>query len=161
MILLPRLLTWSAAACVFSALSSLAQPVQNASTASGTNPGPVISAPSGKVEGRMEVDLRVFKRIPFAQPPIGERRWKPPAPLPPWTGVRKATDFEPACLQPKPQLSTLYTRDPMPMSEDCLTVNIWAPRDARKAPVFFWIYGGALTGGASREPFYDGAKLAA
>ncbi len=46
------------------------------------------------------------------------------------------------------------------MSEDCLTLNIWTPIDARNAPVFFWIYGGALVGGASREPFYDGARLA-
>jgi para-nitrobenzyl esterase len=67
-------------------------------------------------------------------------------------GVRKATEFGPACFQPKPQLSNIYTRDPMPMSEDCLTLNIWAPTDARNAPVFFWIYGGALVGGASREP---------
>ena len=46
------------------------------------------------------------------------------------------------------------------MSEDCLTLNIWTPIDARNAPVFFWIYGGALVGGASREPFYDGTRLA-
>ena len=63
-------------------------------------------------------------------------------------------------MQPKPQLSNIYTRDPMPMSEDCLTLNIWTPIDARNAPVFFWIYGGALVGGASREPFYDGTQLA-
>ncbi len=48
----------------------------------------------------------------------------------------------------------------MPMSEDCLTLNIWTPINARNAPVFFWIYGGALVGGASREPFYDGTQLA-
>src|SRR5581483_9228153 len=83
-----------------------------------------------------------------------------PVALPRWSGVRTATDFGPACLQPKPQLSDVYTRDPMPMSEDCLTLNIWAPAHARHAAVFFWIYGGALVGGASREPFYDGTKLA-
>ena len=80
--------------------------------------------------------------------------------MPRWEGVRKATEFGPACLQPKPQLSNIYTRDPMPMSEDCLTLNIWTPINARNAPVFFWIYGGALVGGASREPFYDGTRLA-
>jgi para-nitrobenzyl esterase len=63
-------------------------------------------------------------------------------------------------MQTKPTLSNIYTRDPMPMSEDCLTLNIWTPSGAHKAPVFFWIYGGALTGGSSREPFYDGTKFA-
>ena len=123
--------------------------------------GPVVSAPAGKVEGQMEGKLAVFKGIPFALPPVGSLRWRPPSPLPRWNGARKAIDFGPACIQLKPQLSNIYSRDPMPMSEDCLTLNIWTPRNAHNAPVFFWIYGGALTGGASREPFYDGARLAA
>jgi para-nitrobenzyl esterase len=120
-----------------------------------------VNFPAGKVEGLIERDLRVFKGIPYALPPVGSLRWRSPEPMPRWSGIKKATDFGPACVQLKPQLSNIYTRDPMPMSEDCLTLNIWAPRDARKAPVFFWIYGGALAGGASREPSYDGAKLAA
>jgi para-nitrobenzyl esterase len=109
----------------------------------------------------MEGELRVFKGIPFALPPVGAARWKPPSPMPRWEGVKKAFDFGPACFQPKPTLSNIYTRSPMPMSEDCLTVNIWAPVHAENAPVFFWIYGGALVGGASREENYDGARLAA
>jgi para-nitrobenzyl esterase len=80
--------------------------------------------------------------------------------MPRWTGVRKAIDFGPACFQPKPQLSNIYAGNPMPMSEDCLSLNIWEPAGVRNAPVFFWIYGGALTGGASRDPLYDGARLA-
>jgi para-nitrobenzyl esterase len=122
--------------------------------------GPIVKAPAGVVEGRMEGELRVFKGIPFALPPVGERRWKAPRPMPPWTGVRKTTEFGAACWQPKPTLSTVYTRSPMPMSEDCLTLNVWSPIHAENAPVFFWIYGGALVGGASREETYDGAHLA-
>ena len=80
--------------------------------------------------------------------------------MPRWAGVRNATEFGPACYQPTSKVETVYTRDPMPMSEDCLTLNIWTPADARNAPVFFWIYGGALTSGASREALYDGARLA-
>ena len=80
--------------------------------------------------------------------------------MPRWEGVKKTIEFGPACWQPKPTLSNIYTRDPMPMSEDCLTLNIWTPIHADNAPVFFWIYGGALVGGASREPTYDGARLA-
>lgn len=112
------------------------------------------------MEGRIESQLNVFKGIPYALPPVGAARWKPPSPMPKWAGVKQASEFQAACFQPKPQLSTVYTRDPMPMSEDCLTLNIWAPIKARNAPVFFWIYGGALNGGASREPMYDGARLA-
>ena len=108
----------------------------------------------------MEGDLRVFKGIPYALPPVGQARWRPPSPMPKWPGVKKTIDFGPACFQPKPTLSTIYTRSPMPMSEDCLTLNIWAPIHVDNAPVFFWIYGGALVGGASREENYDGARLA-
>jgi para-nitrobenzyl esterase len=63
-------------------------------------------------------------------------------------------------LPAQPQLSNIYAGNPMPMSEDCLTLNIWAPNKARNAPVFFWIYGGALARGSSRDPLYDGARLA-
>jgi para-nitrobenzyl esterase len=157
---LAHLFIWSAAACIVLAPSDFAQPVQSMSNTSEQNHGPIINAPAGKVEGRLEGDLRVFKGIPFAEPPVGSLRWKPPAAMPRWTGIRKTTDFGPACFQPKPQLSNIYTRDPMPMSEDCLTLNIWTPQNAHNAPVFFWIYGGALVGGASREPFYDGTRLA-
>ena len=124
--------------------------------------GPIVNAPAGAVEGRMEGELRVFKGIPlcaclrWARRGGGRR-----SPMPRWAGVRKATEFGAACWQPKPTLSTIYTRNPMPMSEDCLTLNIWTPAHADNAPVFFWIYGGALVGGASREETYDGAHLAA
>jgi len=121
----------------------------------------IVNAPAGKIEGVIEGKLRVFKGIPYVLPPVGAARWRPPSPMPRWAGVRKATEFQPACWQPETQLSNIYTRDPMPMSEDCLTLNIWSPGGVSKAPVFFWIYGGALTGGASREPLYDGKQLAA
>jgi len=62
--------------------------------------------------------------------------------------------------QPQPQPGSIYAWDPRPMSEDCLSLNIWAPAGARKAPVFFWIHGGALTSGAGSDRLYDGAALA-
>ncbi len=122
---------------------------------------PVVNAPAGRVAGDAQGTLDVFKGIPFAQPPVGALRWKPPAPLPRWTGVRRATAYGPACVQPQSKAVTVYSEDPVPMSEDCLTLNIWTPAHARKAPVFFWIYGGALWTGASRQVMYDGARLAA
>ncbi len=122
--------------------------------------GPTVDTPAGKLQGTVEGGLEVFKGVPFAVPPVGARRWKPPAPLPRWSGVKKATDFGPACVQPHSDQKSVYWRGPMPMSEDCLTLNIWAPAHAEKAPVFVWIYGGALWNGASREPMYDGSALA-
>lgn len=123
--------------------------------------GPIVEAPAGRVAGRAEGGLNVFRGIPYAEPPVGAARWRAPQPMARWTGVRTAAEFGPACFQPGPRLSNIYAGDPQPMSEDCLTLNIWAPAHAHNAPVFFWIYGGALWGGASRDPLYDGARLAA
>ncbi|WP_010184874.1 carboxylesterase/lipase family protein [Sphingomonas sp. PAMC 26605] len=122
---------------------------------------PVVAAPSGSVQGETKGDLHVFKGIPYARPPVGALRWRPTVPLPRWPGVRPATAFGAACVQPQGgKTVSVYTGDPMPVSEDCLTLNIWAPANAKTAPVFLWIHGGALVTGSSREPAYDGAKLA-
>jgi len=122
---------------------------------------PVVTAPSGAVQGVRAGDMRIFKGIPYAVPPIGAMRWRPPAPLPRWKTVRVATDFGPACIQPRSKAVSVYSpAEPLPASEDCLTLNIWAPANAKKAPVFFWIHGGALTSGSSREAMYDGRRLA-
>ncbi|MEO9129959.1 MAG: carboxylesterase family protein, partial [Sphingomonas sp.] len=122
--------------------------------------GPVVAAPSGTVRGQADGDILSFKGVPYALPPVQGMRWRPPAPMPRWQGVRAATDFGPACVQPQGKSESIYSADPMPVSEDCLTLNIWAPAHARKAPVFFWIHGGALVTGSSREPLYDGKRLA-
>ncbi len=125
-------------------------------------PKPVVHAPAGAVAGTTDGDIHVFKGIPYAQPPVGALRWRAPLPLPVWQGTRDAADFGPACVQnqaPKP-ISVYSPAAPMPMSEDCLTLNIWTPANAKNAPVFVWIHGGALSGGSSREPLYDGKKLA-
>ena len=124
----------------------------------------IVNAPAGIMEGQAEGTLRVFKGIPYALPPVGPARWTPPRPMPRWEGVRSASEFGPACVQRKTLPGSIYAidaDDPPPVSEDCLTLNIWAPADARNAPVFFWIHGGSLAIGASREPLYDGARLAA
>jgi para-nitrobenzyl esterase len=144
--------------CAVLALVSCASVSRSsAMTASPT----IANAPAGTLQGTLEGNLRVFRGVPFARPPVGPLRWKAPEALPRWDGVRGATEFGAACFQPKPQLSGIYTAAaPLPMDEDCLTLNIWAPEDARDAPVFVWIHGGALVTGSSREPIYDGRKLA-
>lgn len=124
--------------------------------------GPVVDAPSGAVKGISDGDVRVFKGIPYAQPPVQALRWRPPAAMKRWQGVHTATEFGPACVQPqgKTPTSVYSPAMPMPVSEDCLTLNIWTPANAKKAPVFFWIHGGALVSGSSREAMYDGKRMA-
>ncbi len=121
---------------------------------------PVIETSAGKLRGVAVDDLNVFKGIPYALPPLGASRWKPPVSMPAWKGVRDATQFGAACVQPKPRAGSIYADEPPEMSEDCLFLNIWAPTNARKAPVFVWIYGGALTAGASNLSMYEGSKVA-
>jgi len=122
---------------------------------------PVVVAPAGKVQGEASGDLSVFKGIPYARPPTGSWRWKPPQPASVWKGMRDARTFGPACFQPRSRSGSIYANELGALSEDCLSLNIWAPAEARKAPVFVWIHGGSLTTGSSSEAMYDGAKLAA
>lgn len=118
---------------------------------------PVVDAPAGKLRGTTAGDLNVFKGIPYALPPVGMNRWKLPVAMPAWQGVRDATKFGAACVQPVRKVASIYADDVGPISEDCLFLNVWAPRHAKQAPVFVWIYGGALTSGASNLGMYDGA----
>ena len=121
---------------------------------------PVVDAPAGRVSGTAAGDVRVFRGIPYAAAPIGKLRWRPPVALPRWSGERAATDFGPACVQPQGGTTTIYSGPPMPISEDCLSLNVWTPANAKNAPVMVWIHGGALVSGSSREPTYDGRKFA-
>ena len=143
------------AAVAFTAMCLILGPAAHAQS------GPTVDSPAGEVMGRTEGALHVFKGLPYAAPPVGPGRWAPPKPAPKWSGVRDAARFGPACYQPQSAAAgNIYADDPGPMSEDCLSLNIWTPADARGAPVFVWIHGGALWGGASSEAIYDGAKLA-
>jgi para-nitrobenzyl esterase len=121
---------------------------------------PIVQAPAGAVRGVASNGLEVFKGIPYAAPPVGQLRWKPPAVAPAWEGVRDATAFGPACQQPKPRVGSIYASPLAAMSEDCLSLNVWAPAKVRKAPVLVWIHGGSLVSGSSSEGMYDGAALA-
>ncbi|MEZ0243333.1 MAG: carboxylesterase/lipase family protein, partial [Sphingomonas sp.] len=120
-----------------------------------------LDTPAGKLSGTAQNGVNAYKGIPYALPPVKGRRWQPPVPAPRWSGTRDASAFGPACIQPTSKAPNIYSPTvPLTTSEDCLTLNVWMPKDAKNAPVFFWIHGGALSGGSSAEPTYDGQKLA-
>lgn len=112
----------------------------------------------GQVSG-LDGEVQTFKGIPYAAPPIGPLRWRPPQPVEAWSGVRPATEFGADCYG----AARLRKGSLAPaVSEDCLYLNIWAPRGAanRRLPVMVWVYGGSFVGGSSAMTFYDGSVLA-
>jgi hypothetical protein len=115
-----------------------------------------IHVDTGLVEGTVEDGLRVYRGIPYAAPPVGNLRWRPPQPPARWDGVRAAQEFGRACPQTNAAISNL----PAP-SEDCLFVNVWTPaRDGERLPVMVWIHGGGFTAGTPAEQLYHGEWLA-
>ena len=113
--------------------------------------GEVVQVEQGDLRGSLIGATYSFQGIPYAAPPLGERRWRPPAPLAPWRGVRDALQFSDAC----PQLSNGSVIG----NEDCLALNVWAPPDspASGRPVIVWIHQGGNHQGASfRNPEVDG-----
>ena len=120
-----------------------------------------VKTDKGSIEGSTSANsaIRIYKGIPFAAPPVGDLRWKPPQPAPSWAGVRKATEFGARCMQ-GPIYSDMVFRDKGP-SEDCLYLNVWTQAKAdQRLPVMVWIYGGGFAAGASSEPRQDGENLA-
>eukprot|EP01035_Chromulina_nebulosa_P003850 gene3850-5267_t len=105
-----------------------------AGPAAAQTAAPMVDAPAGAVRGQTEGDIRIFKGIPYALPPVQGRRWQPPVAMPRWPVARDATAFGPACIQPQSKIVSVYSGEVLPTSEDCLTLNIWAPANARNAP---------------------------
>jgi para-nitrobenzyl esterase len=129
-------------------------------TVAAAQTGPVAPAPVGPLRGEAAGDVKVFRGVPYAQAPTGWRRWKPPVAAPDWKDVRDATRFGPACPQPTSRSGSIYADDPPTMSEDCLSLNVWAPANAAKAPVIVWIHGGSLVTGFGSADLYHGTSLA-
>lgn len=121
-----------------------------------------IEISTGRLEGVLEDGIQVFRGIPYARPPVGERRWRAPAPALPWTGVRVADTFSHVAPQTPSPLEQLMGPRPHDAGEDCLYLNVWTPAaDAGARPVMVWIHGGAFTRGTGGTLLYDGHRLAA
>jgi para-nitrobenzyl esterase len=125
---------------------------------------PVAKVDSGQLQGAIDDGVGSYKGVPFAAPPVGELRWRPPQPVAPWTGVRPATQFAADCMQGRfgPPQAAGANASPAP-SEDCLYMNVWRPASAApgaKLPVMVWIYGGGFTGGSSSSPNTSGHEFA-
>lgn len=134
-----------------------------ANEAAGPSSAARVAAPAGTFEGEgLRDGIAVFRGIPYAEAPTGPRRWRPPVAKAAATGIVDASRFGPVCFQPEPPNTpaNIYYEDLPPMSEDCLSLNIWRPKNAIKAPVFVWIHGGSLLTGASRFAMYDGRRFA-
>jgi para-nitrobenzyl esterase len=115
----------------------------------------------GATSGAVDRGIRVFKGIPYAAPPIGERRWRPPQRVVPWKGVRDGSAFGAECPQTQYGDGSVYVRPLQKQSEDCLFLNVWTPaRRGEKRPVLVWIHGGALTRGSGISDTRDGVPLA-
>jgi para-nitrobenzyl esterase len=109
---------------------------------------------AGMVSGTTNTggDIRIYKGIPFATPPVGDLRWRAPKPVAHWDGVKAADKFSATCMQGNGNAS----------SEDCLYLNVWtgAKSASEKRPVMVWIYGGGYNAGSGSQPMYDGEALA-
>ena len=119
---------------------------------------PEVRIASGSLAGTRDGDVVSFKSIPYAAPPVGALRWEPPQPAAPWRGVRPADKLGAICEQKYQPADNGV--GPLPMSEDCLTLNVFAPANARRAPVMFWIHGGGFVNGSGTAALYDGTALA-
>jgi para-nitrobenzyl esterase len=125
--------------------------------------GPLVETTQGKVQGTTmdQGKVKAFLGLPYAAPPVGELRWKAPAPPALWKGVRAATKFGARCGQWPIWKDYIFSDDGP--SEDCLYLNVYAPASARaaaKLPVMFWIHGGGYLAGSGSEPRYNGTVLA-
>ncbi|GAB2563520.1 carboxylesterase/lipase family protein [Nocardia heshunensis] len=129
--------------------------VVNPSVARAAPAPDVVTVDSGALHGVVAPDYRLFNGIPYAAPPVGDLRWRPPQPVAPWPGVREARDAGPTCPQ------TTGLGGPRSTNEDCLSLNVWTPltlpADGRALPVMVWLHGGSLQVGTGS--MYGAAPL--
>lgn len=142
-----------------SALMAIAAAFLMSAVGSATEAGPVIEIAQGKLAGASDGSVDRFLNIPFAAAPVGPLRWRSPQAARQWTGVRNAASLGPACPQKiRPALVAGGIAERQ--SEDCLQLNVWRPKGARKLPVMVWVHGGAHVVGSGTFPVFDGTAFA-
>jgi para-nitrobenzyl esterase len=119
---------------------------------------PEISVESGRLAGVEEGGVQSFRGIPYAAPPVGELRWRDPRPALAWQGLRDASGFGPVC--PQAVRTSGGAGIPGEQSEDCLTLNVWRPKQEGRLPVMVWVHGGGHRRGSGSARLYDGSALA-
>jgi para-nitrobenzyl esterase len=115
---------------------------------------------SGVLVGTLDSGVESFKGVPYAAPPVGALRWTLPRPVASWAQERAADDFGLSCMQISVPRSVPPASRGAQLSEDCLTLNVWAPQVAKMAPVMVWIHGGGNDSGSSANIYYDGTAFA-
>ena len=123
-------------------------------------PSPAVTIDSGALAGVSDGGIDIYKGIPYAAPPVGPLRWMPPEAPAKWSGARDASHFGAICPQPARPDAVIAAGAGLAQSEDCLSLNVWAPHGAKHAPVMVWIHGGAHRFGSGAGPIYDGAEFA-
>jgi para-nitrobenzyl esterase len=131
----------------------------SAAQLAGAAVAPTAMTDAGAISGVLQDDIVLYKGVPFAAPPTGNLRWRPPKRPAAWAGTRAARAFAPACMQ---EGVSMPGEMPPAISEDCLYLNLWAPANHAKAslPVLVWIYGGGYRNGSAAMPLYWGDQLA-
>ena len=119
---------------------------------------PIVQVENGQLQGALEYKMQAFKNIPYADPPIGGLRWRPPQPAMAWSGVRDASKFGASC--PQPFIKNLSAGLVLPGSEDCLKLNVYLPEKASKnMPVMVWFHGGGLLVDGASDPQFTPINL--
>lgn len=117
---------------------------------------PIVQVNNGKIQGVETRGMLAYKNIPYAAPPVGELRWRPPQPAKDWDGIRDASRYGEACIQP---LVKGLNSELIPGTEDCLKLNVFAPKAGKNLPVMVWFHGGGLIEGSASEPYYQPVGL--
>ena len=124
----------------------------------------VVRVDGGQISGApgFDPDIRVYKGVPFAAPPVGNLRWRDPQPVAKWEGVKQTTEYSPMCMQRDRPKDSYHTPDVLPVSEDCLYLNVWTPAKTAggRLPVMVYVHGGGFTVSSGIEKWFNGERLA-